>query len=100
MHDYLIEKRLEVLEAIRPICEAFGITDYDYEVNTETGSEYLRIEVTKIGCACNSMWAIKQELVGWIFLNVWKDRTLGAFDKQTRKHIRQYWNNHDEVKRQ
>lgn len=100
MHDYLIEKRLEALEAIRPICEAFRITDYDYEVNTETGSEYLRIEDTQIRCDCNSMGAIKQELVGWIFLNAWKDRTLGAFDKQARKHIRQYWNNHDEVKRQ
>lgn len=81
---YLIEKRLEVLEAIKPMCEAFNIKDYDYEVNTETGSEYLRIGDTKICCNCNSVWAVQQELVGWIFLIYWKDR---AFDE----HIRQHW---------
>ena len=29
---YLEEKRLEVLEEIKPICKAFAITDYDYEI--------------------------------------------------------------------
>lgn len=29
--EYLEWKRTEVLEEIKPICDAFGINDYDYE---------------------------------------------------------------------
>ena len=59
---YLQEKRAEVLKKIRPICEAFGIEDYDYIVSDKGETEILRIGTTKIGCSWNSIDAVVQEL--------------------------------------
>ena len=42
---YLQEKRAEVLKKIKPICEAFGIEDYDYIVSDKGQTEILRIGV-------------------------------------------------------
>lgn len=90
--EYLKEKRLKVLEEIKPTCELFGITDYDYII-IETGQrEILRLYDIKIGCTCNSISAVKNELIGFIFLITWgRDRSMGAFDKQSRNVIKQYW---------
>lgn len=91
-NEYLIEKRTEVLGAIKPICEAFKISDYDYEVNLETGTEILRIYDIKIGCSCNSVSAVRDELVGFIFLRTWcRNRSLGAFSTQCKNVIKRYW---------
>lgn len=91
-HEYLIKKRIEVLDAIKPICEAFNITDYDYEINTENGTEILRIYDVRIGCSCNSISAVKDELIGFIFLRTWcRDRSLGAFSTQCKNVIKRYW---------
>ena len=91
-YSYLAEKRLDVLKEIKPICEAFKITDYDYEVDTGKGSEHLRIYSTKIGCASNSISAVVDELVGYIFIKTWcRNRYLGAFSTQTKNVIKQYW---------
>jgi len=87
----LKEKRLKVLEAIKPICEAYGIDDYDYEIETYGQREVLRIYDTFIGCSCNSIFAVKQELTGYIFLSMWKERSLGAFGTQTKNEIKRYW---------
>ena len=89
--EYLEGKRLKVLEEIKPICDAYGITDYDYEVKPTGQREILRVNDTRIGCSFNSVFAIKQELTGYIFLAMWRDRGLGAFDKQTKNVIRRYW---------
>lgn len=89
--EILQEKRLEVLKAIKPICEAFGIKDYDYIVKNEGQKETLVVEGTKIGCSCNSIYAVKQELIGYIFVGMWKDRSLGAFDTQVKNVIKRYW---------
>lgn len=89
--EYLQEKRLKVLDAIKPICEAYGIVDYDYEVDSHGQREVLRIYDTKIGCSCNSILAVKQELTGYIFIMMWKGRSLGAFAPQTKKEIKTYW---------
>lgn len=90
--DYLIEKRLQILEEIKPICEAFKITDYDYEVDEEKGIERLRLYDTSIGCSCNSVSAVVDELVGYIFIKRWShNRCLGAFEKQTTNVIKRYW---------
>lgn len=94
MNDYLNhlkEKRIEVLKEIKPICEAFGITDYDYIVSDKGQTETLRIESTKIGCSCNSIYAVKQELVGYIFVCYFKDRSLGCFKTQVFNQIKEYW---------
>jgi hypothetical protein len=89
--EYLEQKRLEVLKDIKPICEAFGIQDYDYEVSDKGQSETLRLNQTRIGCSCNSIFAIEQELIGYIFVKMWKDRSLGAFENQTKRVIKRYW---------
>ena len=88
-HEYLVSKRLKVLETIKPICEAFGITDYDYEI--ENNQERLRINSTRIGCSCNSMSAIIDELVGYIFVCRFRERYLGHFKVQTFNRIKEYW---------
>ena len=88
--EYLQKKREEALERIKPICEAFNINDYDYEI--EAGREQLRIYDTRIGCSLNSLSAIRDELIGWIFVNTFcKNRSLGAFEKQTLNMIKQHW---------
>ncbi len=87
--EYLIGKRLEVLEKIKPICDAFGITDYDYEI--KDNRERLRIYDTRIGCSSNSISAIIDELVGYIFVCRFRERYLGAFKKQTFNKIKEYW---------
>jgi len=90
--EYLTEKRLQILEEIKPICDAFKITDYDYEVNIEKGIERLRLNNTSIWCSCNSVSDVVDELVGYIFIKRWShNRYLGAFEKQTTNVIKRYW---------
>lgn len=89
--EQLEAKRIEVLEAIKPICEAFKINDYDYEVKDSGQRETLRIGNTRIGCSCNSISAVIEELIGYIFIARWKDRYLGAFSIQTKNVIKRYW---------
>ena len=90
--EYLQNKRLQVLEEIKPICDAFNIKDYDYIVQENGQREVLRLYDVRIRCSCNSISAIKNELIGFIFLRTWgRDRSMGAFDKQSRNVIKQYW---------
>lgn len=87
---YLEQKRKEVLKEIEPICKAFNIQDYDYII--KDGREVLRIYDTYIGCKGNSISAITDELIGWIFVKIYcKNRSIGAFEKQTLNVIRKYW---------
>ena len=89
---YLKEKRLKVLETIKPICEAFEIKDYDYIVQDTGQREALRIYKDKIGCSCSSISVIIDELIGWIFVKLYcSHRSIGAFEKQTLNVIKQYW---------
>lgn len=88
--EYLIQKRLDVLAAIKPICEAFEIWDYDYLISADR--ERLRIWETEIGCASNSISAVVDELIGYIFITRWcNNRSLGAFSKQTQNVIKSHW---------
>ncbi len=90
----LQKKRLDVLKAIKPICEAFNITDYDYIVKETGQTETLRIHDTRIGCSCNSNEAVVMELIGWIFVKIYcRNRHIGAFKTQTLNVIKQYWLN-------
>ena len=89
--EQLEAKRIEVLEAIKPICEAFKINDYDYEVKDSGQRETLRIGNTRIGCSRNSISAVIDELVGYIFIMRWRDRNLGAFSVQTKNVIKRWW---------
>lgn len=92
MYEYLIEKREQVLKEIVPICRVFGIRHYDYIVDTETGKEVLKLNDTHIGCCGNSISAVKDELIGYIFVNTFcKNRDIGAFRTQTLNAIKRYW---------
>lgn len=89
---YLKEKRIKVLNAIKPICKAFDISDYDYEIKETGQREILRIGGTKIRCSLNSVDAVVNELIGYIFITKWcRNRHLGTFSTQTKNVIRQYW---------
>lgn len=97
MKDFYLEhetkdtpKREKVLEVIKPICEVFGITNYDYILNEE--KERLIVEGQEIGCRCNSIGSTVMELINYIWCNSFAEsRHLGAFEKQTMKVIKQYW---------
>ena len=90
--NYLERKKVEVLKAIKPICDAFGISDYDYIVSEEKGIEMLRIYSQEIMCSYNSVSAVIDELVGYIFIKKWcRNRSLGAFETQTKNVIKRYW---------
>lgn len=85
-------KKIEVMKAIKPICDAFNIKDYDYEIREKGQKEVLRIGEIKIGCSCNSVSAVVDELIGYIFIARWcKNRYLGTFSTQSKNVIRRYW---------
>ena len=89
---YLESKRIDVLEAIKPMCEAFNITDYDYEIKKTGQTETLRLNNTRIGCSSNSISAIIDELIGYIFITIYcHQKDLGHFSTQTKNVIRRYW---------
>lgn len=90
--EYLENKRKEVLEAIRPICEAFGITDYDYIVQESGQRERLKLKDVYIGCTANSIDAVINEVIGYIFVTRYcRERSIGAFRTQTLNCIKRYW---------
>lgn len=89
----LKEKRIEVLEAIKPICEAFYL-EYDYIVKEEGQTETLVLNGQKIGCSCNSVSAVINEVIGYIFVKIYcRDNWIGHFRTQTLNIIKQYWLN-------
>ena len=90
--NYLKEKRIKVLNEIKPYCELFGITDYDYFVNINTGGELLKLNSTYIGCTGNSIMAVIDEVIGYIIINRYcKNRSIGAFRTQTMNAIKEFW---------
>lgn len=87
--EYLKLKRNEVLDAITPICEAFGIADYDYIVDGKIYRETLKLNNTYIGCTCDSLEAIMNELISYIVIKRKVD--LGAFKNQAIKYLERHW---------
>ena len=86
LKEYLESKRLKVLERIKPMCEVFGIGNYDYVI-AEGSNEYLELEGITIDCTSNSIEITVQELVGFIFIHYW-DRSL---DESALRKIKRYW---------
>ena len=90
--EQLNKKREEVLIEIEPIMKAFNIKDYDYIVKDTGQTETLRIYDTFIGCSCNSVSAVIDEIIGYLFVKRFcRNRYLGAFRTQTLNQIRKYW---------
>ena len=88
--DELNMKRTEVIKAIKPICEAFNI-EYDYIVKETGQTETLVLDGQKIGCSMNSIYAIKNENIGYIFAKIYCRNNWWHFQPQTLKYIKQYW---------
>lgn len=87
---YAQAKRTEVLDAITPICKAFGINDYDYIISPNF--ELLRTNDTLIGCSANSVSAVIDELIGYLFVaRFCRNRSIGAFATQTINQVKRYW---------
>ena len=85
------EKRVEVLTAITPICEAFGIKDFDYYI-IKNYKERLRLNNVIVCCTDNSIDAIIDEIIGYLLVKRYcHNRTLGAFEKQTLNVVKKYW---------
>lgn len=90
--EYMKNKREKVLEVIKPICEAFDIHNYDYEVARGYPPERLVVEGQRIRCESNSIGAVVMELIGYIFVNTYaKNRSLGAFEKETLDVLKRHW---------
>jgi len=96
-HEYNKVKREKVLAMIKPLCELFSIETYDYIIKekSEDGyytQEYLVLDGQKIGCCGNSVESSFYEAVGYVIIKRYcRWRSLGAFEKQTKNHIRRYW---------
>lgn len=92
-YNELLKKREMVIAKLKPLCDYFGI-EYDYEIRTEGQTETLVLNGTRIGCTSNSFQSILDEVIGYIFINVWvHNRSLGAFSTQTQNVITRYWLN-------
>lgn len=85
-------KRELVLKELQPIADLLNI-NIDYVIDDVR--EYLVCNGQRICTNGTSVYGIKQEFFGYVFLRSWKDRSLGWFDKQTRNHIKQYWYDDD-----
>ena len=87
----LKKKRVEVLKAIKPICEVFNL-EYDYIIKETGQTETLVLNGQKIGCSWNSIEAIINEIIGYIFVKIYcRNKYIGAFKTQTLNVIKQYW---------
>lgn len=86
---YLQNKRIDVLNLIKPICENFSIkVDYIIE---DDNREILKLDDTRIGCTSNSMRAILEELIGYIFIKIYCKNRWWTHKPQTMKAIKKYW---------
>lgn len=97
MDIYYIEKGKQIHTELKPVCDAFGITDWSYDIteslyNKAGVREELIIEGQRIGCTGNSVSAVLDELIGYIFITRYcRNRSLGAFEKQVKNQIKTYW---------
>ena len=96
--EYLIKKREEVIETLTPYCKIHKIKKLDYIVDLDRGSEYLRLDDTLIGCTANSIHAIINELIAYVFVTQYcPEHYIGHFEKQTLNVVKSYWVKNDEI---
>lgn len=88
---YYTDKRDVILETIKPICEAFGIADYNYIIDRQKGIERLVIEGQAIGCMNNSIGATVEELIAYIFVKGYMPERYFAFKPQIKSALKCYW---------
>lgn len=95
-YEYLLKKRDEVIETIKPKLNAWGIKDknYDYEIiENQNGyyNEVLRIYDTKIGCDCNSVFAVEMEVLKYLIVVSFCRHCGFQFSKQLKNFCMRYW---------
>lgn len=83
-------KKSDVIKELGPIADVLNIT-LDYVIDDDNRREYLVCNGQKICTNGTSVYGIRQEFFGYVFLQVWRDRTISPFEKQTRNFIKQYW---------
>lgn len=83
-----MNKKEEVIKELGPIAKVLNIK-IDYVIDSKR--EYLVCDNTKICTSCTSVYGIREEFFGYVFLTEWKHRSLGAFENQVKRHIKQYW---------
>ena len=72
--EYYEGKRNKVIATIEPICNAFGIKDYNYVCDLH--KEMLVVEGEMIDCSRNSIGAIVAELINYIWENTYATKRL------------------------
>lgn len=87
-------KKEEVLQELGDIAKALNI-EIDYVIDPQHRREYLVCNNTKICTNGTSVYGIRQEFFGYVFLTEWRKRSLGTFDTQARNYIKQYWYDDD-----
>lgn len=88
---YTRKKREKILKEIKPLCDYFGIK-YDYVVDYDRHIETLILNGQEIGCSCNSVDSVLDEVIIYIFVKrVARNRWLGAFHRQTVKAMKEFW---------
>lgn len=86
---YYENKRQTILETIEPICEAFGIKEYDYIA--KKGSERLIVEGQAIGCTSNSIGAVVRELIIYIFITSEAIERVSHFQSAVINDLKRHW---------
>lgn len=84
-------KRDKVLNELSGLADALGI-NIDYVIDKENRREYLVCDDTKISTYCNSIDAIREELIGYAFLWEWRNRFL---EDSVIYIIKKYWYDDD-----
>lgn len=88
--EYIVTKRDEVMQELLPIAKVLGY-EISYTEDKENKREYLTVNGTNICTNCTSIYGIRQEFIGYVFLCEWRKRSIGYFDTQTRNAIKSYW---------
>lgn len=92
--NYLKIKQNEVLGIIEPICHAFGIYYFDYEID-EHNQETLVLEKQKINCSMNSYKAIIEEVLGYIIVKKYRRYLDEELKDKLYKVIQRSWHKNE-----
>ena len=88
-------KRETVLNTIKPICDAFGIVDYDYVIELDREGlplkEQLYVEGQSINCFGNSIGAVVKELINFVWISSGICDRLCHFREQTLNQLKTSW---------
>lgn len=94
-YNYLLKKRNEILKAIKPKLNAWGINDerFDYKIiESKNGPhEVLIIDETRIGCDCNSVFAVEMEVLKYLIVEIFCRNCGFTFDSQLKNFCQRYW---------